>query len=514
MPEFLSPGHIVTEDPSIIATIEGVTTSTGAIIGVAEKGPINQATLCTSFSDFRTKFGGFINDGWLAHAALGIWSGNSQARVFVVRVAHYADVSDAATITAVIASVTLKDRHATVPANTLKVSALNAGAWGNGLKVKIEDSGTTGLFNLKVYETEDVGDVLRESWRNLSMSDTSDRFVESIINGSSKYIVVEDQDSATTGGLDIPALGTFSLTGGDDGLTGITDNDYLGSYASKTGLYALDKVPEMLMVAIPGMTSANGQNAILDYCSERQDCFALLDPPFGYDKQEIKEYIETTAALSSTYGAVYWPNVVISDPITALDKVVPPSGFIMGAYGRTDRDRGVWKVAAGVEDGDMPGVIGLETDEVNEKAVRDYLYPYNINPICKIRGYGIKIYGARTLDSTDQFPYINERRTFIYCEKSITEGTQFAEFENNSETLWQQLRLAIKSFLNFVWRQDGLRGTAAGEAYDVKIDSETNPQEYIDRGICQGYIGLATHRPAEFIWFRYYRKTASSDAAE
>ena len=59
-----------------------------------------------------------------------------------------------------------------------------------------------------------------------------------------------------------------------------------------------------------------------------------------------------------------------------------------------------------------------------------------------------------------------------------------------------------------------MRGTTAGEAYDVKIDSETNPQEYIDRGICQGYIGLATHRPAEFIWFRYYRKTASSDAAE
>ncbi len=507
MPEFLSPGHYVTEAEPQVVTIAGVPTSTAALIGVAEKGPIGQAVLVTSWTDFVDKFGGFTSNGWLAYAAYGLFLNKRGARAYVVRTAHYTDPSDPTTLTAKKATLTLQDRT-TTPVNTLQVDAASEGTWGNRLKIKVEDAtkDAANKFKLTVLETVNGQDVVREVFDELSMTDTDADYVETRINGVSKYITVTDLASATAAPNDKPATGTFSLTGGDDGLTGLADTDYIGSSAGRTGLYALDVVPESLLIAVPGVATTAVQNGVLDYCAGRKDCFAILDPPFGNTPDQIKTYVETTAGLNSSYGAFYYPNVKILDPLTGKEKVVPPSGFVIGAYARTDGDKGVWKVAAGIEDGRLAGVIGLETDLVNDKAVRDVLYPARINPICFLRGYGIRVYGARTLDGSKEFPYINERRTFIYCEKSINEGTQFAEFENNEPGLWKKLTRSIKSFLLTVWRQGGLRGEKPQDAFVVKIDEELNTQEFIDQGIVRGLIGLATQRPAEFIWFEFQRK--------
>ncbi|MDI3548128.1 MAG: uncharacterized protein PWR10_1780 [Halanaerobiales bacterium] len=507
MPEFLSPGHTITEAAPQVVTIPGAPTSTAALIGIAEKGPIGKAELVTNWTDFVKKFGSFISNGWLAYAAYGLFLNKRGARVYVVRTAHYTDPSDPATLTAVKATVTLEDRAAT-PVNTLKVDALTEGTWGNRLKIMISDAtkDSTNKFKLEVLETVNGQDVLRETFDELSMDDTSIDYVENRINSKSQYITVTDLDSATAAPDDRPTAGTFTLANGDDGLTGLTDVDYIGSAAGRTGLYALDVVNESLLIAVPGITTSAVQNAALDYAAGRKDCFVVLDPPMGNTPDEVKTYVETTAGLNSNYGAFYYPNVKIMDPVTAKEKVVPPSGFIIGAYARTDGEKGVWKVAAGIEDGRLAGVIGLETELVNDKGIRDILYPARINPIPFLRGYGIRVYGARTLDGSGGFPYINERRTFIFCEKSIDEGTQFAEFENNEPGLWKRLTRSINAFLLGVWKQGGLKGATPQEAFFVKIDEELNTPETIDQGLLRGRIGLATHRPAEFIWFEFERK--------
>ncbi|MGE5528060.1 MAG: phage tail sheath family protein [Patescibacteria group bacterium] len=505
--EFLSPGHIVTEAEPQVSTIQGVPTSTAAFVGICEKGPIGVATLVMSWAQFVETFGRFTTNGWVAYAVYGLFLNKRGARAYIVRTAHYTDVDDPETLTAVAATVTLVDRHIT-PANTLKVTMINEGDWGERFKIKIADAtkAPTTKFRLEVLETVNGVDLVREVFDELSLDPTSEDYVEDRINGVSKYIVVEDLDSATTPPNDRPAVATSAMANGDDGLTGLADTDYVGSTAGRTGLYALDVVAEPLMIAVPGVTTSTVQNGILDYCAGRADCFGFLDSPLGDTPDEVKEYVETTANFNSTYGAIFYPWVQILDPLTQRNKYVPPSGWVIGAHARTDGTKGVWKSAAGIEDGRLAGVIGLETDLVNDKAVRDVLYPARINPICVLRGYGIRVYGARTLDGSGKFPYINERRTFIFCERSIYAGTQFAEFENNDAALWQRLTRSINAFLLFVWKQGGLRGLKPAEAFAAKIDAELNTQEWIDRGIVRGQIGLATQRPAEFIWFEFSRK--------
>lgn len=67
MPEYLSPAVYIEEIPGA-KPIEGVGTSTGAFVGIAEKGPVNDPQLITNFSQFKNIFGGFLPNAYLAYA--------------------------------------------------------------------------------------------------------------------------------------------------------------------------------------------------------------------------------------------------------------------------------------------------------------------------------------------------------------------------------------------------------------------------------------------------------------
>src|SRR5687768_16605807 len=92
MPEYLAPGVYLEEVPSGNKPIEGVSTSTAAFVGVAERGPVNDPTLVTSFAEYGRTFGGYLDhrvftDGrdLLPYAVEGFFV-NGGSRLFVTRV--------------------------------------------------------------------------------------------------------------------------------------------------------------------------------------------------------------------------------------------------------------------------------------------------------------------------------------------------------------------------------------------------------------------------------------------
>ena len=90
MPEYLYPGVYVEEVDTGNKPIEGVSTSTAGFLGIAERGPLTP-TLLTSFTDFTSVFGGYVNEGgadrYLAYAVEGFFQ-NGGERCFVMRVAQ------------------------------------------------------------------------------------------------------------------------------------------------------------------------------------------------------------------------------------------------------------------------------------------------------------------------------------------------------------------------------------------------------------------------------------------
>jgi phage tail sheath protein FI len=116
----------------------------------------------------------------------------------------------------------------------------------------------------------------------------------------------------------------------------------------------------------------------------------------------------------------------------------------------------------------------------------------------------IYAWGARTVggDANADLKYISVRRTLLFLRESIDEGTQWAVFEPNTPALWAKIRRNITAFLTTVWRSGALFGNTPEEAFFVKCDAETNPDNEREQGHVITEIGVAIVRPAEFVIFR------------
>jgi phage tail sheath protein FI len=91
MPEYLAPGVFVEEIDTGLKPIEGVSTSTAGMIGIAERGPVDVPILITSFGEFTRWFGERLSNDefgdlcYLPYAVEGFFT-NGGKRLYVTRV--------------------------------------------------------------------------------------------------------------------------------------------------------------------------------------------------------------------------------------------------------------------------------------------------------------------------------------------------------------------------------------------------------------------------------------------
>lgn len=84
MPELLRPDVYLRELPGT-AIAPSVSVSTAGFVGVTERGPVNEATLITSWTSFETTFGGFISTSYLANSVQAFFQ-EGGTRCYVVRI--------------------------------------------------------------------------------------------------------------------------------------------------------------------------------------------------------------------------------------------------------------------------------------------------------------------------------------------------------------------------------------------------------------------------------------------
>ena len=212
-------------------------------------------------------------------------------------------------------------------------------------------------------------------------------------------------------------------------------------------------------------------------------------------------------------GAIYWPPIHVADPLDDYRlRVVAPSGTIAGLYARIDGTRGIWKAPAGTE-ATLTNVSGLDyalTDTQN-----GILNPIAVNCLRAFPGYGRISWGARTLIGSDaqasEWKYVPIRRLALNIEESLYRGTKWVVFEPNDEPLWSQIRLNVGAFMHDLFRKGAFQGRSPKEAYFVKCDKETNPQDEIDRGIVNILVGFAPLKPAEFVVIQLQQLTRPAD---
>jgi phage tail sheath protein FI len=85
MPTFTYPGVYIEEIPSGVHTITGVATSIAAFVGWAARGPVDQATLVESWTDFQNQFGGLDSRSYLGYAVNQFFANGGQ-QAYIIRV--------------------------------------------------------------------------------------------------------------------------------------------------------------------------------------------------------------------------------------------------------------------------------------------------------------------------------------------------------------------------------------------------------------------------------------------
>jgi phage tail sheath protein FI len=85
-------------------------------------------------------------------------------------------------------------------------------------------------------------------------------------------------------------------------------------------------------------------------------------------------------------------------------------------------------------------------------------------------------------------------------EQSLKLATRAYVFEPNDATTWVTVKSMINNFLNNLWKQGALAGSAPELAYDVQIGLGTTmtPNDILD-GKMLISVKVAIVRPAEFI---------------
>jgi phage tail sheath protein FI len=316
---------------------------------------------------------------------------------------------------------------------------------------------------------------------------------------------------------------TAALIGGDDGIAGLVDNDFIGSPTGRSGLYALDTVQDLATLLVPGRGTPAVHNAMITYCAIDRGgmVFPVLPTPAGMSADDIVTYVSETAGLEgrSEYGAIYWPRVAVLNPSRALfgssdTIIVDPSGIIAGVYARNDAAKpgGVYEPPAGVENGVLLGVLGFETDECLDEKKRDLVYPHRINPLTTGTGFPRYIDGSRTLKGDGNFPFIAERRGVIFIEKSLKRGLEFARHKNNTPELRARVRRSSTVFLITQMRNGAFRSKDPKTAFYVDVSDALNPASVIFAGQLVAEFGLATNKPAEFVVIRVQQDTRALNA--
>lgn len=332
----------------------------------------------------------------------------------------------------------------------------------------------------------------------------------------SRWIRVSDADGSTAAPSLDPGAGLFalfergaphSLAGGQDGAA-IIGLDVIGTDTPRTGLKTIEAQQGISIIAASGLASLDGViGEMLAQAERGMDRFAVFESVAPDD--EPTEALAQRGVFDSKFAAMYYPWVEVLDPVTRARIAVPPSGHVLGAYARTDNDRGVFKAPASVP---VRGLLAFS--RVVSDGEQEVLNPAGVNALRRLDGLGDVIWGARTISSDGLWKYVPVRRLFIFLEQSIVRGTRFAVFEPNDQKLWARLRDSVSNFLTSQWRSGALFGNTPEEAFFVKVDETTTTQDDRDNGRVNIIVGIAPVKPAEFIVFQIGQAPSSVIIAE
>ena len=515
------PGIYIQEMPLSTQTISPAPTSITVFVGYTHPWKTNQALFGTavqlfSFSDYEANFGGLytsgVVDSYVARAVYAFFL-NGGTNAYVVGLQPNAQGPSGVLGQFGAQSGDLQPTVNLVPDS----SNTSVGIQLTGLEptdripmqatvsnVRKPSGGSTySQFDLVITYGTRI-----EVYRglNLSIPQGQSKSLDSVINGVSSLVTVQPISGNSygtefpSGTPPAPASLTLTLPAGFSGSYAAAD--FLSVFQANT---SLDNVEIFNLLLTPGVYDNEVQSAALAF-AEGKRAFVILDPPAQATSTTVDALVAKIP--TSQNGALYFPYLETTDPLTGMPMQVAPSGFVAGIYAATDAGRGVWKAPAGLAT-ELLGTTGPVAGGVMNDMQQGVLYGVQdpasipINCLRAFGGVGTVVYGARTLVANNmafaQSKYVPVRRMTLFIEQTLLANLKWVVFEPNDEPLWMAIKTSIEAFLLSLFNQQALQGSTPSQAFQVKCDSTTTTPSDQQLGVVNIVVGVALLKPAEFV---------------
>ena len=315
------------------------------------------------------------------------------------------------------------------------------------------------------------------------------------------------------------AMCIFDIIGGNDPDPIMYTND-IETFRNNTGMMGLNYG----MAYYPFIGTTIMQTSDIDYTNlfggDVKQLGPLLNPPDNPNpavasilaniqnpssKLTVTQNNNALTIASSLYGNI------IKHILTEAN-MLPPSGAMAGVITTIDNQDGVWQAPANTS---IVGAASLpiylsESQQANLNV--DAVSGKSINAIRMFNGLGILVWGARTLDGNSlDWKYIPVRRTMIFLEQSCKLAAHAYVFQPNDKNTWEAVIAMISSFLTSIWKEGGLQGATAADAFSVSCGlGSTMTADDILLGFMNVTVKVAVVHPAEFIVITFQQQQAVS----
>ncbi len=316
------------------------------------------------------------------------------------------------------------------------------------------------------------------------------------------------------------AISIFDIIGGRNPDPVLYTND-IATFRESTGINGLD----FGTAYYPFIGTTIMQSDNIDYTNlfggDVSQLLSILSPADNPDStvesiiQNILHPSGTPLTVTQNNNALLNTSITYSsivEHVLSDVNILPASGGMAGVIANTDNTVGVWQAPANVS---IVGVASLpmrlsESQQGNLNV--DVVSGKSINAIRFFNGLGILVWGARTLDGNSMdWKYLPVRRTMIFLEQSCKLAAQAYVFQPNDKNTWEAVKAMIGSFLTTIWKEGGLQGACASDAFSVSCGlGTTMTSDDILNGFMNVTVKVAVVRPAEFIVITFQQQMQSS----
>lgn len=366
--------------------------------------------------------------------------------------------------------------------------------------------------------TVKVDGKVKETYENISLdySDIDNRFDtlinEAVENGGSSYInctVVKNdysdpevqlpdgefaigkpnstEDIAKDLDVDYSAYNLYDYAVGTDGIPSADGSAlFQDVMTAGTSKLANKDLYDFHILIAPDDISEEVQSSMIELCEDREDAFAIIDPPIGLGKKEVIAWHNgrgygRSAAVDSNYAATYWPWCKVYDNSTGKAKYswVMPSVVMAAKYVTVDKTVGCWYAPAGEQNGKL-SVADIEQSP--NKLDRDELYTdYNrINPITKFKDGSIIAYGEKTFQRINSvLTKIHTRRMLIQIRKQCRESLRPYIFMPNTSDYLGKIASNVNAILE-TYKVGGGLSWYKVICDDTNNSTETSQQDIVN----------------------------------